>query len=119
ALPDSTPLKVRRMRLRRVTGVRKIPATIQASSREAPMNRFVALGITIVIVMTLCSMAAHADVVTDWNQIAIDMLKAANIAVNPWSRSMAMVHVAMSDAINTVQGRYATYTAKLPAAPNA
>lgn len=83
------------------------------------MNRFVAAGIAIVIVMALCSMTAHADVVTDWNQIAIDMLKAANVTVNPWSRSMAMVHVAMSDAINTVQGRYASYTAKLPAAPNA
>jgi hypothetical protein len=69
--------------------------------------------------MTMCAATAHADVVTDWNQIAIDMLKAANIAVNPWSRSMAMVHVAMSDAINTVQGRYTSYTAKLPAAPNA
>jgi hypothetical protein len=54
--------------------------------------------------MTMCAATAHADVVTDWNQIAIDMLKAANVNVNPWSRSMAMVHVAMSDAINTVQG---------------
>src|SRR5262245_64429283 len=107
------------MRLRRVTGERKIPATIRASSMEAPMNRFVALGIAMVIVMTLCSMTAHADVVTDWNQIAIDMLKAANVNVNPWSRSMAMMHVAMSDAVNTVQGRYTSYTAKLPAAPNA
>jgi hypothetical protein len=74
---------------------------------------------TIGILITMCAATAHADVVTDWNQIAIDMLKAANVAVNPWSRSMAMLHVAMSDAINTVQGRYATYTAKLPAAPNA
>src|SRR5262245_61997126 len=74
---------------------------------------------TIGVLMTMCAATAHADVVTDWNQIAIDMLKAANVNVNPWSRSMAMVHVAMSDAINTVQGRYATYTAKLPAAPNA
>src|SRR5262245_16733744 len=107
------------MRLRRVIVEGKIPATIQASSRGAPMKRFVASGIAIVIVMTLCSMTAHADVVTDWNQITIDTLKAANITVNPWSRSMAMVHVAMSDAINTVHGRYTTYTAKLPAAPNA
>ena len=38
---------------------------------------------TIGILMTMCAATAHADVVTDWNQIAIDMLKAANIAVNP------------------------------------
>src|SRR5262249_31477146 len=65
---------------------------------------------TIGMLLTMCAATAHADVVTDWNQVAIDMLKAANVNVNPWSRSMAMVHVAMSDAINTVQGRYATYT---------
>ena len=74
---------------------------------------------TIGILMTMCAATAHADVVTDWNQIAIDVLKAANITTSPWSRSMAMVHVAMADAINTVQGRYATYTAKIPAAPSA
>jgi len=81
------------------------------------MRRFAVT--TIGILMTICAATARADVVTDWNQIAIDVLKAANITTSPWSRSMAMVHVAMSDAINTVQGRYATYTAKIPAAQNA
>jgi hypothetical protein len=61
------------------------------------------------------SSAARADVVTDWNQTAIEVLKAANVANTPWSRSMAMVHVAMSDAVNSVQGRYARYAATLPA----
>src|SRR6266850_6481652 len=111
--------KVRRdeMRLRRVTGERKIPATLQASSREAPMNRFVASGIA--IVMTLCSMTAHADVVTDWNQTTLEVLKAGNMVGNPWSRALAMVHVAMSDAINSVQGRYTRYLFAAPAAPDA
>src|SRR5258706_801319 len=81
------------------------------------MNRFAVTAIG--MLMTICAATVRADVVTDWNQIAIDAMKAANINVNPWSRSMAMMHVAMSDAINTVQGRYTTYTAKIPAAPNA
>src|SRR2546422_1285583 len=116
---DTTEGATRRMRLRRVTGERKIPATLQASSREAPMNRFVASGIAIAIVMTLCSMTAHADVVTDWNQTTLEVLKAGNMVGNPWSRAMAMVHVAMSDAINSVQGRYRGYVSAAPAAPNA
>src|SRR2546422_9196658 len=116
---DTTEGATRRMRLRRVTGERKIPATLQASSREAPMNRFVASGIAIAIVMTLCSMTAHADVVTDWNQPALEVLKPGNRVGNPWSRAMAMVHVAMSDAINSVQGRYPRYVFAAPAAPNA
>jgi hypothetical protein len=62
---------------------------------------------------------AHADVVTDWNQAAIEVLKAANVAGNPWARSMAMMNVAMSDAVNTVQGRYTRFIATVPAAPAA
>jgi hypothetical protein len=95
----------------------RIKIAIHYSQRGRTMRRIPVT--TIGMLMTMCAATAHADVVTDWNQIAIDMLKAANVAVNPWSRSMAMMHVAMSDAINTVQGRYTTYTAKLPAAPNA
>ena len=34
-------------------------------------------------------------------------MKAANFGGNPWSRNMAMVHVAMSDAVNSVQNSYA------------
>src|SRR5712664_3518216 len=116
---DTTEGATRRMRLRRVTGERKIPATLQASSREAPMNRFVASGIAIAIVMTLCSVTAHADVVTDWNQTTLEVLKAGNMVGNPSSRAMAMVHVAMPDAINSGQGRYTRYVFAAPAAPNA
>ena len=71
------------------------------------------------IFMTICAAPSRADIVTDWNQITIDVLKAANIAGGPWARTMAMMHVAMSDAINTVEGRYASYTTRLPAAPTA
>jgi hypothetical protein len=69
--------------------------------------------------MTLCAMTAHADVITDWNQNALEVLKAANIVANPWSRVMAMVHVAMSDAVNSVQPRYTRYVSTAPNAPKA
>lgn len=62
---------------------------------------------------------ARADVITDWNQTAIDVMKAANVAGNPWTRSMAMMNVAMSDAVNTVQNRYARFIANGPRAPKA
>ena len=62
--------------------------------------------------MMLCATTAHADVVTDWNQTALEVLKAGNVPGNPWSRAMAMVHVAMSDAINSVQGRYKRYVVR-------
>jgi hypothetical protein len=43
----------------------------------------------------------------------------ANVGGNPASRTLAMVHVAMSDAVNSVQGRYTRYLANLPTAPSA
>jgi len=62
---------------------------------------------------------ARADVITDWNQTAIEVMKAANVAGNPWTRSMAMMNVAMSDAVNTVQNRYTRFIADGPRAPKA
>jgi hypothetical protein len=59
-----------------------------------------------------------ADVVTDWN-MTTSALVANDIGNNPKFRTLAMVHVAMSDAINTVQNRYTRVVATLPAAPGA
>ena len=61
---------------------------------------------------------ARADVVTDWNKTTNDLV-AKDIGNNPKLRTLAMVHVAISDAINTVQNRYTRVIATLPAAPGA
>ena len=63
--------------------------------------------------------AARADTVTDWNQTAIEVMKVAKVGGNPWSRNLAMMHVAMSDAINSVQNRYTRYITTVPLAPSA
>ena len=61
----------------------------------------------------------HADVIADWNNTAMDVMKAVNVAGNPWTRSMALVNVSMSDAVNSVQSRYSRYMLELPTDPNA
>src|SRR5688572_11555768 len=61
---------------------------------------------------------ACADVVTDWN-VTTNALVANDVGNNPKYRTLAMVHVAMSDAINTVQNHYTRVVATLPAAPGA
>jgi len=62
----------------------------------------------------------YADVIADWNNTAMDVMKAVNVGGNPWTRSMALVNVSMSDAVNSVQNRYSRYTAtELPIDPNA
>ena len=62
---------------------------------------------------------AQGDVITDWNQTAIEVMKAANVAGNPWTRSLAMMNVAMSDSVNSVQARYTRFAATVPVAPKA
>jgi hypothetical protein len=61
---------------------------------------------------------ARADVVTDWN-VLTNALVSNDVGNNPRLRTLALVHVAMSDAINTVQNRYTRVVASLPAAPGA
>jgi hypothetical protein len=70
----------------------------------------------------LCSLAigaAQADTINDWNETARAVMKAANVGGNPASRTLAMVHVAMSDAVNSVQNRYTRYVAMIPFVPDA
>src|SRR5256884_3043959 len=62
--------------------------------------------------------SARADVVTDWN-VTANALVANDVGNNRKMRTLAMVHVAMSDAINTVQNRYTRVAATLPAVPGA
>src|SRR3989475_10862052 len=61
----------------------------------------------------------RADGVTNWNQPAIDVMRAVTVAGSPWTRSMAMMHVSMSDSINAVRDRYTRFTPDIALDPNA
>jgi len=71
-----------------------------------------------IVAAALSVAPARADVVTDWN-VTANALVANDVGNNPKLRTLAMVHVAMSDAINTVQNRYARVVVTLPPAPGA
>src|SRR5436309_10310780 len=85
--------------------------------KEATMNvlKVAIVGLALISVDT----PVRADVIADWNNTAMDVMKAVNVAGNPWTRSMALVNVSMSDAVNSVQNRYSRYMAELPSDPNA
>lgn len=55
-----------------------------------------------IVATALLGASARADVVTGWN-VTTNTLVANDVGNNPRLRTLAMVHVAMSDAINTVQ----------------
>jgi hypothetical protein len=59
--------------------------------------------------------AASANVITDWDEIAIDLLKP--LPNYPAQRIMGMMHCAMFDAVNSIERRYRPYLVQLPAEP--
>ena len=62
------------------------------------------------------AMPAKADSVTDWNALAAGPQVLARFGGPPQqSRALAITHIAMHDALNTINPRYRTYNA-LPAA---
>src|SRR5260221_7936064 len=61
----------------------------------------------------------RADVITDWTKPASAVMKAVNVVGNPFTRTLAMVHVSMSDSINAVQDRYTRFTPDIAPDPTA
>lgn len=63
--------------------------------------------------MLVCVLLVHplsrADVVADWNRLALDMVTRSDEPLEGKLRAITMVHVAMFEAVNFVQGRYAPH----------
>jgi hypothetical protein len=59
--------------------------------------------------------SARANVITDWDEKAVAVV--TPVGPYPAQRLMAMVHVAMFDATNSIARRYLPYLVQLPAAP--
>jgi membrane-associated phospholipid phosphatase len=78
--------------------------------------RQLATGILAVLIAAL----AHAEPVTQWNTIATDVF-ARTEGTNPMaqSRTLAILHAAIHDAVNAVEPRFGPYTPGLAAAPDA
>jgi len=55
------------------------------------------------------STSARADVVTDWNVIAVNTVAAAGAAARVPNRILTMTHVAMHDALNAIDRHYKPY----------
>ena len=62
---------------------------------------------------------ATGNVVTDWDEKAVSLVQTGTVRPPFTShRTMAILHVAMFDAINSIDPRYKPYMVKLPAAPD-
>ena len=59
-----------------------------------------------------------ADVITDWDEKGVAFV-APRMAPPATERAMAMVHIAIFDAVNSIERRYRPYLIQLPAAKSA
>jgi len=64
------------------------------------------IAVAAVIIMSSASLIAKADVVTDWNVKALEVLSAAKLPTPPASRVIAMVQTAVYEAVNAITKRY-------------
>lgn len=61
---------------------------------------------------------AFADVITDWNDKAVEFGVKRNMGPPPAERIIAMTQVAMFDAVNSIERKYTPYLVQLPADAN-
>ena len=61
--------------------------------------------ITTLFSILFAAAAARADVVTDWNRIAVPIVTGYSLSA-PSYREMAMMHIAMYETINAFEPRY-------------
>jgi len=92
-------------------------ASVQKVKKRMPlvMTRLVpALGLVGVL---FSPVAARADVVLDWNAIAVSTMLSQTPAPNPFSqaRFMAITQLAVFDAVNAVTGKYQPYLGTIEA----
>lgn len=77
---------------------------------------YIILALTLLIEL---NSLARADVITDWNEKAVNAGYAASVTPGVSARNIAMIHIAMFEAINSIEPRYTPYRARLQADPNA
>jgi hypothetical protein len=60
-----------------------------------------------------------AEVIAEWNDKAVAYVLGRGLGPPPAERIVAMVHVAMFDAVNSIEPKYRPYHSRVPASPSA
>src|SRR5262249_29408832 len=85
-----------------------------SKQKERTMNTLIKTPLFLACITTLnlawsIAVPARGDVVTDWNNAALDAIRAGNTAPPIASRSLAILHVAIYDAVNGIARTHENY----------
>jgi len=71
------------------------------------------------LLLTAPMTAVAGNVITDWDEKAVGIVQPGMTFPPPTvSRTMAILHVAMFDSVNSIEQRYKPYLVRLPSAPD-
>jgi hypothetical protein len=82
---------------------------------KTPSKMKVAMLLTSTLAGTFFSSAARADMIMDWNAKADAIATEKTIPPVPHGRALSMLHIAMFEAVNAIERRYAPYKLNLAA----
>ena len=85
------------------------------ASRACTLSQSISVAVIGAGIAFAAPLSARANVITDWDETA----SAVVMPMPPYTaqRLMGMVHVAMFDAVNSIERRYQPYLVQLPASP--
>src|SRR5262249_5175800 len=89
----------------------RTPSETRAARRNAMQKKWEAFvrGAAVAAIPLLAAVPVSADEVLRWNQAATDAAAAAQTDPLTESRAFAIVQLAVHDAVNSIDRRYATY----------
>ena len=91
------------------------PSRSFVNSKEVNVSGPLLRGCLAAFVILLAPIVVVADAVTEWNEKTIAASAKAKELPAAASRTVAIVHTAMFDAVNSVEGRYSPYKFKVSA----
>src|SRR5262245_40867566 len=99
----------------------RTPSETRAARRNAMQKKWKAFvrGAAVAAIPLLAAVPLSADEVVRWNQAATDAAAAAQTDPLTESRAFAIVQLAVHDAVNSIDRRYATYGSVIPATKGA
>src|SRR5262245_18991453 len=93
------------------------PDAIRRDIGRRAMRGFCRTLMMLIFVAVLPIGQAAADVVTDWNNTTLDTIRATRSNPPVATRALAMVHLAIFEAVNGIEREYTPYTRPHPAPP--
>jgi hypothetical protein len=88
--------------------------TNQPETRRSRLTRYAAIAVTF---LGLCTGTAAADAVTDWNNVVVTATVGGGRPNTEPPIAAAYMHIAIYDAIASIDGRYAPFATLVPNAP--